>query len=299
MIKRIIFISMFIAIILAISTGAYCFDKEPGSIDIGDQPEFSYVKITTIGSALGLIPTRPYGPNNWKKSNGSFLLQGSGFVIKGGYIITAAHVVHPRLMVSNIDKYGRYIGRIMKVLSKSIIITPDSEIDRIAYGIHAKIYYLDTEYDIAILKFEQNNVYDPIPYGLAETKCQHRRTVGYYSLIQPGDSVALIAKCRDKDGNWLDDFEVRFGKVTSKGVEGMPENKIPALNMNDFTTDLAVYPGDSGSIVLAFYLGKPVVVGVARANNDQLSPIGRMRLEERSRSYVTRIDFIKIILESR
>jgi len=302
MIKKIIFISIFIAAILSSSIYANCFDKEPGSIKIGEYPEFSYVKITTIGSALGLVPISSWSDieeSKWKKSKGSFLLQGVGFVIKGGYIITAAHVVNPGQIVTNPNKYSRYIDKPIKIIHRSIIITAGTEIDRIEYGTYAEIYYLDIKHDIAILKFDPENIYDSLPYELYETRYLSEDGLGgFCNLIQPGDSVAMIARCRDKNRNWAVGFEVRYGKIVSVGIEGIPENKVPAFNMNDFTTDIIIHPGDSGSAMFAFSFGKPVIIGIARANNDYYSPLGRELAKENPRSYATRIDFVKKMLES-
>ena len=300
MAKRKMFILIFITAILIVSISANCFDRKPGSISMGDYPEFSYVKITTIGSAIGLAPIPPYESNTWKKSEGSFLLQGVGFVTKGEYIITAAHVVHPTQISTNTNKYALYIDKPIKILQRSIIITADIEVDQIEYGKYAKIYYLDINQDIAILKFKPDNVYESVPYELSETK--HPREGGfggYYSLLRPGDSVAVIVRCRDKNRNWMDEFEIRYGKIISNGITGIPKSMIPAFNMNDFTTDIKIHPGDSGTAIFAFSFGKPVIIGIIRANNDQSSLFGRIPLKHGARSYATRIDFVKKILESR
>jgi len=303
--KIITALSVFIAIIFIGFTYAYSFDKNPGSIEMGEYPEFSYVKITTIGSAIGLLPVlsiQPYsvdGSNKWKKSEGSFLLQGVGFVIKGGYIVTAAHVVHPTQVTVNTNRYARYIDKPIKILQRSIIITEDTEVNQIEHGIYAEIYYLDIDHDIAILKFEPNNIYSPVPYKLVKTSELVEGGFGdHYSLLQPGDSVAIIARCRDKEKDWDYGFEIRYGKVTSAGIEGLPKNVIPAFNMNDFTMDIKIYPGDSGSAIFAFSLGEPVIIGVARATNDKPTPLGRVPSKKGFRSYATRIDFARKILES-
>jgi hypothetical protein len=52
------------------------------------------------------------------------------------------------------------------------------------------------------------------------------------------------------------------------------------LNVNMFTTDLAVQPGDSGSPVLALQGGKPVLIGMVSAT---MYPTAMF-------TYVTRID---------
>jgi hypothetical protein len=302
MTKKIIALFVFIAVIFIGSVCAYSFDKEPGSIAIGGEPEFSYVKITTIGSAEGLVPVLPHpytGHIKWKKSKGSFLLQGVGFVVKGGYIITASHVVHPTHITTSANKYSHFVDKPIKILFRSIIITGDTEIDEIEYGTYAEIYYLDIEHDIAILKFEPNNIYDSVPYELTETRFYREGGWGgNYSLLQPGDSVAIITRCRDEDEDWATGFEIRYGKIISEGIKGLPENVMPAFSMNDFTTDAIIYPGDSGSAVFAFSLGKPVIVGVVIATNDKPSIFGRIPSKEGFRSYATRIDFVKKIIES-
>jgi V8-like Glu-specific endopeptidase len=52
------------------------------------------------------------------------------------------------------------------------------------------------------------------------------------------------------------------------------------LNVNMFTTDVDVQPGDSGSPVLALQAGKPVLVGLVAAT---MYPVATF-------TYVTRID---------
>ena len=56
-----------------------------------------------------------------------------------------------------------------------------------------------------------------------------------------------------------------LGKVLAKVPVAMSNLTQIKLNVNMFTTDLAVQPGDSGSPVLALQAGKPVLVGLVAA----------------------------------
>ena len=56
-----------------------------------------------------------------------------------------------------------------------------------------------------------------------------------------------------------------LGKVLAKVPVATNNLTQTKLNVNMFTTDLAVQPGDSGSPVLALRAGKPVLIGLVAA----------------------------------
>ena len=56
-----------------------------------------------------------------------------------------------------------------------------------------------------------------------------------------------------------------LGKVLAKVPVATNNLTQTKLNVNMFTTDLVVQPGDSGSPVLALQAGKPVLVGLVAA----------------------------------
>jgi hypothetical protein len=70
---------------------------------------------------------------------------------------------------------------------------------------------------------------------------------------------------RHSEGQNTETNRLIVGKVLAKvpvATNSMTQTK---LNVNMFTTDLAVQPGDSGSPVLALRAGKPVLVGLVSA----------------------------------
>jgi len=317
-IKKVVCLFVFLSIIFTSNfIQAYYFDADIDGAAVNknlnfleENLDYSYVKITTIGSAESLYPCKgsmnqtPF--QKYRKVTSAFLIQGVGGVIKGnskyGYIITAAHVVNP-MTVSVVEEHNiLYQSQPIRVLERSIFITNDTGLREIGYGgVSAIIVFLDIENDIALLQFENNNIFLPIPYGLSYTSEVDIYNNEIYSLLRSGDSVAVIVRKRDKGGDWIDGFEFRHGKVISEGVEGVENEAKPSFCKNDFTTDIKLYPGDSGSPVFAFRKGKPVIIGVARASNE-VSFGGFLGVPhpERSeyRSYATRTDFIKSIIES-
>ena len=70
-----------------------------------------------------------------------------------------------------------------------------------------------------------------------------------------------------RNGQTDDQGKVRLvlGKVLAKVPVATNSLTQTKLNVNMFTTDLAVQPGDSGSPVLALRAGKPVLVGLVAA----------------------------------
>jgi len=77
--------------------------------------------------------------------------------------------------------------------------------------------------------------------------------------------------------------------------ESIPRDHVAEYTMNDFSTDMYTYPGDSGSPAIAFKYGKPVVIGVVRTTLVQ-SPYGDR--PDIPVTAVARIDNIKLILEA-
>jgi len=282
------------------STAALAFDKEPVKIDVSDvYLSYSYVIITTFGSALGVArvinEADPLKPCHVKRKT-HFMLRGVGFVVKGGYIVTAAHVVRP-LEVKTTGGYNFYtVYKPIKVLNKHIVAAPDTEIVNLTSGIPVEVYHLDIENDLAILKYDKDayDLFKPVPFEMVYTMSRDRG--GSYDLIQPGDAISTIVRKRDEDEEWEWTFEVRNAKVMSGGVhESVPKKHVVEYTINDFSTDIYVYPGDSGSPAIVFEGGKPVIVGVIRSTRVE----GPFRdRPDVPLTAVARIDSIKLILEA-
>lgn len=313
MIKKTIAILVFLSIIfISTAAQAYHFDNELDSAAIsknfdflGKDLEHSYVKITTIGVAEGLYPEYfdIYGTKKkWHKKEGAFVLQGVGVIVEGplkyGYIITAAHVVNPLHIMLATDQSCLYQMPPIKVLERSIFITHETDLEEIGCGgVPAVIVHMDTKNDIALLRFKHGNIFSAVSYKLAETMYTDSWSGDSFSLIESGDSIAIIARKRDDHGNWVHGFEVRYGKIISEAVTGVEDEAKQAFCESDFTMDIKLYSGDSGSPIFAFKGGKPVIIGIARATNER--SFGRFNIHRSEyRTYAARIDFIKLIIEA-
>lgn len=291
-------IILLISATVLFSTAALAFDDKPSKIDISDMySTCSYVVVNTYGTAIGVAKAvnmkldMPTISTIKRKTN--FLLRGVGFVIKEGYIITAAHVVHPATVRTIGDHSSITTETPIKVLSKHISISPEPDLERMFPGIPVELYHLDITRDIAILKYDKD-AYDllkPIPFKMVYTKGMEAGIK--YDALTTGMAVATVVRERDEDEKWEYSLEVRNAKLIS--------NKLPRVALHhvmlptDFLVDILVYHGDSGSPVFAFICGKPVIIGVIRASNF----IGFFNTRpDTPETAVARIDTIKLILEA-
>ena len=112
---------------------------------------------------------------------------------------------------------------------------------------------------------------------------------GVSDMIGVGMSVAMVTRVRVGEG-WdreiTDELVVRYGKVSSRLVpEDVDRKLLPQFHPSVFTTDIEVMPGDSGSAVFAFQIGKPVIIGVMHS-----SPSMGFMLSDETVGYIARID---------
>jgi len=291
MLKRIFLI---ISIVLFFLSPAYPFDKSPGKFKEfeGWKPKGDkyvivdqyWVEITTFGYAEGLYPDVVDGKLIYRRIAGFFALHGSGYHLGNGWLVTASHVVDPKIMVARISSSASWIIPIDRVVSINYSIGNNpSDVQTVK----AELMWIDYERDLALLwvdlrlvPFLKNNTYSTVR--------TFEEDVDY---LEKGDSIAVIAKVRDEEGGkgWY--YEVRYGKVISPKVV-LPGNLspdiLPWFNMNDFTLDVEIYPGDSGSPVFAFRNGTPVIIGIVRARAWYTMPNGKVI----AYGYATRIDLV-------
>jgi hypothetical protein len=146
-------------------------------------------------------------------------------------------------------------------------------------GVPAEVAHMNTPYDLAIVQAEASQALQPLPYPAVlsyGTGDSERPTGG----LQAGDCVAALVTSRNEKVQDTGQDRLVVGKVLARvpvATNSMTQTK---LNVNMFTTDLAVQPGDSGSPVLALRGGKPVLVGLVAAT---MNPTALF-------TYVTRID---------
>lgn len=279
--------SIFLVIMMLLPSLAFPLDVtgDPKAIPgFEEQTQVDYsrsvVNITVQGNALGLYPG-----NDWKPryGYGVFGMQGSGFIVNN-YIITAAHVVNPTSCWIRTPDGEQFEGPIVNVTDMMITVS----------GSPARVFSINIEEDWAIL------VFTGFTPWMQSLRIQCTDTIHYFLTIfgwyaenqlHPGDMLVAVVRVRDADGNRTPMAELRIGKVLAEKPIVPPgyEDQLPWFNLNDFTMDINLLPGDSGSPILGFIDGVPYIVGVGRA----AAYIG-----DQVYSYATRIDVAKLITDS-
>ena len=253
------------------------FETEQTNIDTTR----SVTTVTVQGSGLGLYPDDNGRP---RYGYGVFGMRGSGFIVNN-YIITCAHVVNPTQVLIRMPDGNTFYGPLVNVTEMMIIVG----------GSPARLFSINIEEDWAILVFT-----GPAAW-FQNLKAQCTDTIFYFLTIfgfiavdqlHPGDMLIAIVRVRDADGNRTGMSELRVGKVLADKPIVPPgyEDSLPWFNLNDFTMDILMLPGDSGSPILGFIDGVPVVIGIGRAAAS--FPTGEYY------AYATRIDVVKLITDS-
>ena len=241
----------------------------------------SVTTITVQGTGLGLYLGDDGLP---KYGYGVFGMQGSGFIVNN-YIITAAHVVNPTSAVIRCPSGEQVLGPLVNVTEMTIIVG----------GSPARLFSINIEEDWAILVFSGPTPwFQNLKMQAAETYIYILTIFGFYAenQLHPGDQIFAIVRVRDAEGNRTDMSEVRTGKIIADKPIVPPgyEDGLPWFNLNDFTMDIMLYPGDSGSPIIGFIDGVPCIIGIGRAAAN--FPTGEYL------GYATRIDIVKIITDS-
>ena len=255
----------------------------------------SIVTVRTVGTGSGIYP---HNDGTTELLEGTFAIQGSGFVIKEGYIVTAAHCVLPDavcLMAPNNSYYNAsIITALISESKKTIFISSDW--DNIEGSIIAHIKYVDPKADIALLQYH-GNYFKPLPYKLLRMT-GYDEMMGYpYDILEVGDAVSVwVREVIDREvvGNR---WQLNNGKVISpkpiapKGLEHL----VPWLEPEDITLSVRFYGGCSGSPIFAFMNGKPYIIGVV------VSVIGADMfggIRQNAHFYGTKIDPIVNIMKA-
>ncbi len=292
MIRKLIAI---VVVLFVLIGSSIAFDKSPGQFKEFDgltrgeelyvNVEGNWIDITIIGHAEGLYPDIDENQRLfYRRGTGLLAQNGSGYHLGNGWIVTAAHVVIPRHVVIQEAQYFFWGVSIDKVIDIDYTIGNSL----IGYA-HGRLIWVDEEQDLALLWTDPKTT--PILRDSNySTEWTFSSEIG--SLLLPGDAIATIVKVRHADGSKSWYYEVRYGKIVSQKVvlpKGLPSDILPWFSMYDFTMELLIYPGDSGSPVFAFSDGKPVIIGIARAVAWSVDEVtGEVSLY----SYATRIDAV-------
>jgi S1-C subfamily serine protease len=190
----------------------------------------------------------------------TFYQEARAVVLYPNILATVAHAL-------TLDSVEVQVGRGTSVRTVPLHVTQMALMVHVSpshEGVPAHVAHINEPYDLALIQSSANDILLPLPYApaLSYGRGNPRRPTGG---LQAGDCVATVVA---SGGNAQPDARqdrLITGKVLARvpvAVNSMTQTK---LNINMFTTDLAVKPGDSGSPVLALQAGKPVLVGLVSA----------------------------------
>jgi hypothetical protein len=190
-------------------------------------------------------------------------------------IATVAHALTP----DSVEVQSKNQGTTKTVPLRVIRMTVDVYSDAEARGVAADIAHRNEPYDLALVHAPPQAALQPLPYPAVlsyGTGDPANPTGG----LRAGDCVAAIVPVRNAENHDTGRHRLAVGKVLARVPVAMNSMTQTKLNVNMFTTDVDVQPGDSGSPVLALRAGKPVLVGMVAAT---MYPMATF-------TYVTRID---------
>jgi hypothetical protein len=198
-------------------------------------------------------------------------------------LATVAHALTPDVVEVHVAQQARVQTVPLRVTSMTVVarMAPGDE------GIPAQVAHVNTPYDLALVQADKSRSLQVLPYPTALSYGvgdPEKPTGG----LLAGDCVAALVTSRRGQADDTGQDHLVIGKVLAKvpvATNTMTQTK---LNVNMFTTDLAVQPGDSGSPVLALRAGKPVLVGLVSAT---MYPTATF-------TYVARIDPLLALAEA-
>ena len=209
----------------------------------------------TLEAVFGLVP----GAQR-KLTETPFAQDARAVVLHPNVLVTVAHAITPDVVEVHVAQQPIVQTVPLQVTRMSVVARrmPEEE------GVPAQIVHVNGRYDLALVQADQNEFLQPLPYEAVlsyGTGDPEKPSGG----LQAGDCVASIVTVRNEQADdWGQDHLV-LGKVLAKVPVATSNLTQIKLNVNMFTTDLAVQPGDSGSPVLALQAGKPVLVGLVAA----------------------------------
>jgi len=175
-------------------------------------------------------------------------------------LATVAHALTPDVVDVHVAQQPSIQTVPLRVTSITVVVraTPGED------GVPAQVAHTNAPYDLALVQADKNRLLQPLPYAavLSYGTGDPEKPVG---ALQAGDCVAAIVTSRTDKAYDTGQDRLVLGKVLAKVPVATNNLTQTKLNVNMFTTDLPVQPGDSGSPVLALRAGKPVLVGLVSA----------------------------------
>ena len=181
-------------------------------------------------------------------------------VLYSTVLATVAHALTPDVVEVQVAQQASVQTVPLRVTSMTAMARTAPEVEEVP----VQVAHVNTPYDLALAQADTNQLLQPLPYHavLSYGAGDPEKPVGG---LQAGDCVAAIVTSHTDRAYDTGQDHLVLGKVLAKvpvATNNMTQTK---LNVNMFTTDLVVQPGDSGSPVLALQAGKPVLVGLVAA----------------------------------
>jgi S1-C subfamily serine protease len=264
---------------------AIAFDKTCGALSTHHTSAVealpTVVAIHTSGQATGMYRAVHQGTRQWRLEEGNFTLGGRGFVV-GQLVVTAAHVVYPSKVEVRLDPYITTTTEVVSIQQTSVAVGDLQGTSRVP----AAIVHLNHRLDLAILR-PQSPLQEIFPYPTAVTWWSEG-TGEAISLLNTGDCIVALVAARDASFTPLPQDEARQGNVLAPHAVSHQHSVVAGLSANTVSISTPVFPGDSGSPVVAFDAGKPRLVGVITATRQPFEAV----------SYISRLDPLLPILEA-
>lgn len=228
---------------------------------------------STVSSLETIFGVSPHEPREIVEI--TFHQESRAVALSPQVVATVAHALTPDSVEVQSKKQGATKTVPLRVIRMTVEVYSDAE----ARGVAADIAHRNEPYDLALVHAPPQAALQPLPYPAVlsyGTGDPAKPTGG----LRAGDCVAAIVPVRNAESHDTGRYRLAVGKVLARVPVAMNSMTQTKLNVNMFTTDVDVQPGDSGSPVLALRAGKPVLVGMVSAT---MYPMATF-------TYVTRID---------
>jgi hypothetical protein len=218
-------------------------------------PQADAAAVTSLESIFGVSP---HGSRTIVET--SFYQESRAVVLSFRILATVAHALTPDSVDIQVGSRSIVSTVLLRVTRKTIKAygTTGEE------GVQAHVVHTNEPYDLALVQTLSPAALQPLPYP-AVLSYGTGDPANPSGGLNAGDCVAAIVPVRDAQNRDTGVHRLAVGKVLAKApvaVNNMTQTK---LNVNMFTTDVDVRPGDSGSPVLALQGGDPVLVGLVAA----------------------------------
>jgi hypothetical protein len=213
---------------------------------------------TTTPSLEFIFGVSPHGPRAIVET--SFYQESRAVVLSSRLLATVAHALTPDSVEIHVGSRGMVSTVPLRVTRKTIkAYGADGE-----EGLPTHLVHTNEPYDLALVQTLTHTALRPLPYPavLSYGTGDPAKPSGG---LNAGACVAAIVPVRDAQNRDTGAHQLAVGKVLAKAPVAVNHMTQTKLNVNMFTTDVDVQPGDSGSPVLALQGGEPVLVGLVAA----------------------------------